>query len=121
MYFEIDDYNALTEALHQMCVNFSREDVPEEAVFDSKLVACELVSNALRHGGGRAYFRATLDKDVIRLNVQCSLGYRPPEKCCCSEVSSETGRGLFLVDSVCESRDYDEREGIRVVIRIHKN
>lgn len=121
MYFEIDDYNALNEALHQMCVNFISEDVPEETVFDSKLVACELVSNALRHGGGRAYFRASLEGNEIRLNVQGAIAFRPPERCDCSGVMSETGRGLYLVDSVCESRDYDEREGIRVVIRINRS
>ena len=120
MYFEIDDYNALAAALHEMCVDFLREEVPEESVFESKLVACELVSNALRHGGGRAFFRASLEEDVIRLNVQGAVAYRPPERCECSEVDAETGRGLYLVESFCESRDYDEREGIRVVIRIRK-
>lgn len=56
MYFEIDDYNALEQALHQLCVRLEAAQAPEQAVFDSKLVACELLSNVLQHGGQRAYF-----------------------------------------------------------------
>lgn len=118
MNFVIDDFNALRQALHEMCAGFAAEDVPEQKVFDCKLVADELLSNALQHGGGRAYFRAEREADVIRISVRCAGGYRPPDKSVCSGVDAECGRGLFLVDAVCESRDYTEGEGIRVVIRI---
>lgn len=118
MYFEIDDYNALREALHQMCVGFTAESVPEDKVFDSKLVASELLSNVLQHGGGRAYFRVSLIGNAIEISVKGSNGFRPPEKSACSGVTEECGRGLFLVDAVCETRRYSEQDGICVVIRI---
>lgn len=118
MYFEIDDYNALEQALHQLCVRLEAAQAPEQAVFDSKLVACELLSNVLQHGGQRAYFSAMLEGDILRLRVRGNNGYRQPEKTFCSDVTAECGRGLFLVDAFCESREYSEREGICVVIRI---
>lgn len=118
MYFEIDDFNALREALHTMCTRLEGMNIPRDAVFDSKLVANELLSNVLQHGGGRAYFRATLDEDTIVICVRSAVEYLPPQESSCSDVFSENGRGLFLVDSVCERRDYDEEDGIRVIIKI---
>jgi len=118
MYFEIDDYGALKAALQNMCVKFSLENVPEETLFDSKLVATELLSNVLQHGGGRAYFRAELDGGSVVLSVRSTRDFRPPEKSSCSEATAERGRGLFLVDAICEDREYNERDGIRVHIKI---
>ena len=118
MYFEIDDFNALHEAVHQMCMQFSAERIPDDAVFNSKLVADELLSNVLRHGGGRAYFQAAREGDEIRICVRGSNGYRPPESSVCADVLAESGRGLFLVDNYCVRREFNEREGIRVFIKI---
>ena len=118
MKFVIEDYNALKRALHEMCAGFAAEDVPEQELFDCKLVADELLSNVLQHGGGKAYFCAAKEGDVIRISVRGAQDFRPPEKSACSGVDAECGRGLFLVDAVCESRDYTDGEGIRVVIRI---
>ncbi len=120
MYFEIDDFNALKTALHQMCLQFERENIPDEIVFNSKLVADELLSNVLQHGGGRAYLNAAREGDEIKLSVRGSNAYRPPEKSACADVSSERGRGLFLVDSYCVRREFSEREGIRVYIAIKR-
>lgn len=118
MYFDVDGYNALKRALHQMCNDFTEAQIPESAVFDCKLAANELLSNALRYGGGRARFTAVRNGDVIKISVKSAADFRPPENSSCSGVEAECGRGLFLVDSVCEARLYSEEEGISVVIRI---
>lgn len=118
MYFEIDNFNALERALHEMWRRLEAQQVPEQSLFDSKLVASELLSNVLLHGGERAIFSALLEGDFIRICVQGNNGYCPPEKSECADVFSENGRGLFLIDSLCESREYSDREGIRVVLRI---
>lgn len=118
MYFEIDDYNTLRAALNEMCSAFSCAKMSEETVFDSKLVAAELLSNVLQHGGGRAVFLAERVGDEIRLCVKGENGYRPPEKSACADVLSESGRGLYLVDRFCERRDYTPQEGIRVFLKI---
>lgn len=120
MYFEIDDYDALRCALKEMCVGLATAGVPEDAVFSSKLVADELLSNVLQHGGGRAYFRAERQGDEIRICVRSSNEYRPPEKSSCAGVYAECGRGLFLVDQYCVRRDYAESEGVRVYIKIER-
>lgn len=119
MRFEIDGYNALREALQRMCSELQR-DVPEGTLFDSKLVVNELVSNVLQHGGGRAFFSFERKGDGIRISVRGERDYRPPERSTCSETTAERGRGLFLVDTLTESRMYSEEEGICVVLRIEK-
>lgn len=118
MYFEIEDFNALRGALQEMCMQLISEHVPDERVFDSKLVANELLSNVLQHGGGRAYFFAAKEGDEIRISVRSENGYRPPEKSTLADVYKERGRGLFLVDAYCVRREYDEKEGIRVYIKL---
>ena len=120
MNFEIDDYNALHEALQSLSRALTEECVPEDTVFSSKLVASELVSNVLQHGGGHARFCVVREGDMIRMSVKSRLSFCPPEKSVCSEVDAERGRGLFLVDEYCETRTYSERDGICVVIKIRK-
>lgn len=118
MDFEIDDYNALRAALQEMCLAFAEQKCPEETVFNSKLVANELLSNVLQHGGGRARFRAERAGNEIKISVQSENPYRPPEKSACADTFAECGRGLFLVDFYCERRSYDERDGITVYLKI---
>lgn len=120
MYFEIDNFNALRAALHSMCDAFSRLHIPDETVFDSKLVASELLSNVLQHGGEKAYFRVATGEDSITMCVRGDVTYRPPKKSTLANVEAECGRGMYLVDQYCEKRVYSEQEGIRVVIRFAK-
>ncbi|MDE7158917.1 MAG: ATP-binding protein [Clostridiales bacterium] len=117
MNFVIEDYNALKDALHIMCLQLEERSVPQETVFHSKLVADELLSNALQHGGGSARFWVEFDGNEITLSVKGAKSFRPPETSACSPVEAECGRGLFLVDNF-GIRGYSEERGITVVIKI---
>ena len=114
---EILDYNAMKTALARMCACFAAENVPENAVFDSKLVALELLANALQCGG-RAYFTFERRGDEIRITVRGEREFRPPEKTDRVDVDAERGRGLFLVDALSAERNYSAENGISVVILI---
>ena len=118
MYFEIDGYSALKAALKKMCAEFLGDNVPAGKVFDSKLALNELVTNALRYGGGRAYVSAERRRGEIRITVRSEIAYEPPVQSICPEEESERGRGLYLVDRLCSSRAYNETEGICVVLYI---
>ena len=120
MYFEIDNYNALREALHTLCSGLVQRDVPPETVYDSKLVADELLSNALRHGVGKAFFSVAVEGDVISLSVRSLHAFRPPDESILVSLESESGRGLYLVDRIVETRGYSEEAGTSVIIRIKK-
>lgn len=117
MIFQIDGYNALKMALNKMC-RALEEDVPEGAVFNCKLVASELLSNALHYGGGSARFTVERCGDLVKITVKSAVDFCPPAVSVCSALDEERGRGLFLVDSVSEARFYSKEEGISVTVRI---
>lgn len=118
MIFRIDGYNALRAALQKMCGALEGENLSEGAVFNCKLVADELVSNALQHGGGSAVFSFEREGDSVRIVVKSADDFAPPEDSTCSGCFAESGRGLFLVDAVSETRLYSREEGISVTVRI---
>ena len=118
MFFEVDDYEALRTSLQQMCDALERECVPVDAVFNCRLIANELLVNALRYGGGHAAFSARREGDMLRITVQSAVRYRPPARSSCSDVTAECGRGLFLVDALSERREYNDSEGICVTVRL---
>lgn len=120
MYFEIEDYNALKLALDSLCSGLFQREVPQETVYDSKLVASELLSNALRHGGGKAFFSVEIEDEVISISVRSLHAFRPPDKSILSSLESEHGRGLYIIDTLVETRRYSEEGGTSVVIRIRK-
>jgi anti-sigma regulatory factor (Ser/Thr protein kinase) len=70
----------------------------DELVSDAMLVATELVTNAMLHGGGCTSLAAVFDSRTLRLEVgdRASL---PPQKHHYEE-GAATGRGLYLVDAL---------------------
>lgn len=118
MTFLIDDYEALASALGKMCEFLRGEEVPEETVFSSRLVANELLTNVLQHGGGSARFRFRMAGGEFLLCVKGENAYRPPAKSSSVPAEAESGRGLFLVDAYCERREYSETDGILVYIKL---
>ena len=115
---EVDDFRTLKAALETMCAALKADRVPENAVFDCKLVACELLSNALRYGGGSARFCAEKQDGEVVIRVRSANNFRPPEHVDCSSVEEERGRGLFLVDALAQSRTFSEEDGVCVIVRI---
>ena len=118
MDFEIDNFSALKEALRRMCAELSEGDVPDGVVFESKVVANELLVNALQYGGGRAYFNVRREEGTIRIAVRGERAFCPPERAVCSDADAERGRGLFLVDALSARRTYSESEGTIVILTI---
>ncbi len=110
----------LQDAINRLCEFLEEWEVPYDNVFDSKLVVSELVSNALKHTKGVATFESEVTDGFIKIKVSSSVAFTPPEKSVCSDVYAEHGRGLFLVDSVCESRTMNEKGEIVVTIKVKK-
>ena len=118
MDFEIDGFGALKEALRRMCAALSEGDVPDGVIFESKVVANELLVNALRYGGGRAYFNVRREGGAIRIAVRGEHAFCPPERAALADADAEHGRGLFLVDALAARRGYSESEGTVVLLTI---
>ncbi len=118
--WRIENYTSLKEVLQEWS-NFLREQlVPENTLFHSKLILDELVGNILKHEQGIATVQGRMKDGFICLEICSSTGNTTPEKSFCSDVFSEHGRGLFLVDQFCFSRTYTKDGAVQVLIKIEE-
>lgn len=72
----------------------------EEVLYNYRLVLCELVSNVIQHGKSDCKILIDILDKVIRINVSGGEGFigGVPSQC----QMSQRGRGLLLVDALCE-------------------
>ena len=118
MLIEVKNQAVLQQALDELCAFLLASNISSDLIFDSKLVACELLSNVLLHANGNAKLKGEIKNGFIELKVFSPVTFVFPQKRSCPEALAEHGRGLFLVDSVCGQRVYSEQDGIRVLIEI---
>ena len=119
MIFEINNYLSLREAVENVSRVLKERDVPAERVFDARLVVSELVGNVLRHAKTTATLGVEIDGEFLEMYVQSSVAFMPPTLSKKAAVFAESGRGLFLVDSVSDERSATKDGGIRVRIKIN--
>ncbi|HEX4811821.1 MAG TPA: ATP-binding protein [Nonomuraea sp.] len=94
-------------ALEPSCVATARKFVDQtlttwgavEIAFDAQLVVSELVTNAMRHGGGAAQLRLLAHGPELACVVTDHSRTAPIATA--PDVFSEYGRGLRLVDALC--------------------
>ncbi len=120
MFFEVNDYVTLQAGIDELCVFLAQENVPSDCIFDSKLVAYELLGNVLKHADGKAILHGKIIEDFVELKICTHTLFEIPQNKTCPDVTAEHGRGLFLVNTVCEGRFYSDEDGIRVLIKMYK-
>ena len=118
MFITVSNLKDMQTEMEKLCEFLFREQVPTDSIFDSKLVVSELVGNIIKHSGGIATLHTEVKDGVICLKIISSNPYLLPKKGVCSDVYSENGRGLFLVDSVCQTRTQNEKGEIFVSIAV---
>ena len=118
MIFEIQNYQTLRSAVDALCEFLSSENVPSERIFDSKLVAYELLGNVLKPSQGGAKLHGALNDGFVELKFISQTPFALPTVAQCAEVHAEHGRGIYLVDSVCAERHTAEDGSILVRIKI---
>lgn len=120
MIFEIDNYLSLRKAMENLSRFLAESDVPAERVFDTRLVVSELVGNVLRHAKTAATLGVEINGGFVEMYVRSDVPFVPPTVSHKAEVFAESGRGLFLVDSVSDERSCTKDGQIRVRIKISK-
>ena len=121
MIFEIENYQTLRRAVDELCAFLSDEKVSPERIFDSRLAVYELLGNVLKHSGGSAKLHGGIADGYVELKIIAERTFCPPPKketVLCADKYSEHGRGVFLVDSVCEERFMTEDGGIFIKIKV---
>ena len=116
--FEIENYGSLNRAVEELCAYLLASAVSPDRVFDSKLVAYELLANVSKHTESSATFSGWIEDGFVRLKIVSRHAFCPAEKGRCPDVFAENGRGWFLVDSVCQERWLEQDGALIVKIRI---
>ena len=117
--FKVDNLKNMGSQLKTF-VDFLRlSGADDEDIFASKLVSCELITNVIRHGGDEAEFTGTLSGDKITITVTAEsfkgLDISRPAP----DVFAESGRGLYIINSICSDIERGECGEIKVVIMRH--
>lgn len=119
--FKVTNSAMLQAALEELTSFLDEMGIDGERIFDSKLVACELLGNVLRHTDSETELRGEVKDGHIELKITSNSPFKAPKKIVCSDVFCECGRGLFLVNELCEGQIFSETDGIRVRLRMEKN
>ena len=114
--YVIKDNLSLRRALKEMHVDMSREQLDEGCFFHCKLVFSELASNAAKHTKEGGSIGVEIFDERVEITLTCAQPVLLPDRSSCSSVYEESGRGLYLIDSVCESRERTENGGWKVVV-----
>lgn len=102
MKYEIINYETLRLAVDGLCDFLFAQEIAPERVFDSRLIAYELLGNVLKHADGNAKLDFGLTPEFVELKIVTAEVFFPAKKETCSDVYAESGRGLFLVDRLAE-------------------
>lgn len=119
MIFEVKNCDTLRHAVDALTAFLFAENVSEGSIFDSKLVASELLGNVLQHANGQAKLHFEIKDGCVELRIVGKQNF-VPTKATCSDVYAEHGRGLFIVQKYCEECVFSETDGIKVRIKISK-
>lgn len=93
------------------------QGVREDAIFFSRLAGCELMTNAIIHGGAEASFEGEILADRIRITVT-SVDGSFAISATLPDLMSESGRGLYIVKSICIGEI--ERDGKALTVYIKR-
>ena len=120
MFYEVENHATLQAALQALCDFLQAQNVPQNSVFDCKLVACELLGNVLRHAHGKAKIRSEIKDGCVELRIDSENVFLPNKKAVCADVYAENGRGLFLVENVIGNKIRYEEGSLFVMIQIEE-
>ncbi len=98
--FEVDDLKNMNAELARFLRYLKALGADEDAVFDSRLVSCELITNVLRHCGCAAYFSGVFERGEITISVCASNPSGEITVPDLPAVLSEGGRGLYIVNAL---------------------
>ena len=98
--FKVDNLKNMNAQVGVFADFLKTQEISDEDVFLSRLVSCELISNAIRHGGDIAEFKGELLTDKISISVtaesQKGINLVTPKP----DILSEGGRGLYIINAV---------------------
>lgn len=118
--FKVDDLITMNEKLKAFAEFLRSRDISEEDAFFCRLVSCELISNVIIHGGESADFEGDLADGGVYITVSAKsfdgVNTAPPVP----DVLAESGRGMYIVRSICAGDIQQFDGGLRVFYKTKK-
>lgn len=117
--FKIDNLKNMNLELRAFAEFLRSENITDDDIFASRLVSCELISNVIRHSGEAAEFTGKLLGDAIEITVSAQSLSGVSLEANLPDVFAESGRGLFIIQSVCGGNIEQVNGAVRVLIKKH--
>ena len=117
MWLEVKTLTDLRRVAETLCNGWIEREIPQDKIFDCRLVVNELVGNVLRHSDGIAFVASSVEDGSVEIRIRSTKPFFPPLVSVCSPTEAESGRGLFLVDNVSVSRIVTEDGEIKVLVK----
>lgn len=115
--FEVNAIDEMNTQLHRFVDYMVDSNVDEDAVFYSRLVSCELITNVLRHCSGSALFSGEISENGVTITVCASAPNGVIKMCSLPDALAESGRGLYIVNAVSDGRVTINGGNVTVVIK----
>lgn len=115
--FKVENLTRMNAALREFTDFLQASDVSEDDVFDCRLVSCELITNVIRHCGETACFSGRLCGGGVEITVSSEHSGNVVLIPSLPDVFAESGRGLYIVNAICDGRLEVEGNSIRAFIR----
>lgn len=110
----IDEMNA---GLRRFVEYLQTAEVDDDAVFYSRLVSCELITNVLRHCKGSALFSGEISEGGVTITVCATSPVGRIAVPALPDVLAESGRGLYIVNAVSDGNVFISGGNVTVVIK----
>lgn len=117
--FKVENLNSMNASLREFAEFLRERKIAEEDIFASRLVSSELISNCIIHSGETAVFKGEILDGKISITVLSSGAECVNLHPVLPDVLAESGRGMYIVKSVCLGEIEREQGGLRVYIKLH--
>ncbi|MCI8370483.1 MAG: hypothetical protein HFE41_04820 [Clostridia bacterium] len=115
--FKVDDLKKMNEQLRAFDALLRKSGVREDDIFLCRLASCELISNVIIHGKESAGFEGELLDDRICITVKATGMELADTDASLPSVLAESGRGMFIVKSICFGAIERTDGGLRIFIK----
>lgn len=115
--FELDDIRDLNARLNCFIDYLENFGVDDDGVFYSRLVACELLTNALRHSGGTACFSGLFSDGDVVITVRTDKAVDGLKIPSLPDALQESGRGLYIINAVSDGNVVFEGGNVTVTLK----
>lgn len=114
--FKVENLTDMNDSLKEFIEYLESLDIDDDALFDSRLVCCELISNVIKHCHETAYFKGTVVGDEIIIGVSSDTSFNGDVTPKLPDVLSECGRGLYIVNAI--SGGNVRFEGNKIIVKL---